>query len=172
MTKDNPRQGMSELLAKQRTGPPITPSEAARRRRSGRRGPTPDSSGTGPPEDRPVAGTQPPEMPSADEALAKERQATPDQPGEIVEATGPEADVKARTRVKSSRIAASDKGKLLAAACAAAVLAVCWLVATRRRQATALTAQPSVRTQLRDTAGKAGRRPADAARSAWAARRH
>jgi hypothetical protein len=34
VTKDNQRQGMAELLAQQRSGLPLTPSEAARQRRS------------------------------------------------------------------------------------------------------------------------------------------
>jgi hypothetical protein len=111
VTKDK-RQGMSELLAKQRTGPPITPSEAARQRRSGRRGSAPDSADTGPPEDRPVAGTQPPEdLPPAEEAPAQERQAIRDQPDEVVEAATPEADVKAWMRVKASRVAARARGR-------------------------------------------------------------
>jgi hypothetical protein len=222
VTKDNPRQGMSELLAKQRAGPPITPSEAARQRRSGRRGPAPDPVDTGPPEDRPVAGIQPPQdLAPVEETLAQESHATRDQPDEIVEAAAPEADVKARGRVKGSRVAARARGRaagrprssrpaagrvaqvkdhayagagivkeavpgpvrravsraasnkptLLAAACAVAVPVACWLVAGRRRQATALAAEPNVRTRLRASAGKAGGRAAGTMRSAWTARR-
>jgi hypothetical protein len=225
VTKDNQRQGMSELLAKQRAGPPITPAEAARERRSSRRGSARDSADTGPPDDRPVAGSQPPEgLPPAEEALGEERQATRDQPGEIAEAAAPEAHVKARMRVKASRVAArargraagrarsaqsvgragqvkdhtpaaagnvnqavpepvrravawaaSNKGTLLAAACAVAVPVVCWLVARQRRQEIVLAAKAKVGPRLRDRAGevtgKMGRRAAGAARSAWPARR-
>jgi hypothetical protein len=128
--KDNQRQGMSELLAKQRAGPSITPSEAARQRRSGRHGPAPDSVDTDTQEDRPVAGTQPPEdLAPVEETPAETGHAIRDQPGESAETPALEPDMKARTRVK---------GTLLAAIGAVAVAVVCWLVAARRRQATAL----------------------------------
>jgi hypothetical protein len=194
VTKYNQRQGMSELLAKQRTGPPITPSEAARQRRSGHGGPAPDSADAGAPED----------LVPAEKALAQEWQATRDQREEIVEPDVPEADIKVRTRIKRSRVAArargraagtprpvrpaarhvaqakdrasaaagivnhavpgtirrtvsraaSNKGRLLTAACAVAVSVVCWLAFGRRRQATAQTAEPKARTRLPDKAGR------------------
>ena len=108
MTKDNQRQGMSELLAKQRAGPPITPSEAARQRRSGRRVSATGSAGTELPEDRPGAGTQPSEdLPSAEEAPAHERQATGGPPAG---ATAPQTDVQARMPVKASGVAGRARG--------------------------------------------------------------
>jgi hypothetical protein len=105
VTKDKQRQGMGELLAKQRTGPPITPSEAARQRRSGRRGPVPDSVGTGPPEAGPAAGTQPPEdLARTEETLGEKSHATRDQP-ETADAAASDAGVKAQTPVEDSRVA-------------------------------------------------------------------
>jgi hypothetical protein len=100
VTKDNPRQGMAELLAQQRAGSPLTPAEAARQRRSGRRGSAPASAGPGPLEDRPLAGSQPSQdLPPAEEARAQETQASPEQLGAAGEAAATTADVKARTKL-------------------------------------------------------------------------
>jgi hypothetical protein len=104
VTKDSQHQGMSELLAQQRAGPILTPSEAARHRRSAQREPVPDSV----------------------ETPAEMGPATGEQPAEVTEATAPEAEGQARTRIK---------GTLVAAACAVAVAVICWRVAGRRRQA-------------------------------------
>ena len=155
MKKDNQRQGMSELLAEQRAGPPLTPAEAARQRRSGPRGTGPDSVDTAH-EDRPVAGTQPPaDLPPTEETLAVTGHPTHDQPGGIVDAAAPEDDLKARTHVWGSQVAARvrgraagrprslrgavsrtarSKGTLLATTCAVAVAVVWRLVAGRRRR--------------------------------------
>lgn len=113
MTKDNPRQGMAELLAQQRTGRPLTPSEAARQRRSGRRGSAPASAGTGPSEDRPLADSQPSEdLPPTEEALAHERQATRDQPIETGEPAATTADAKAPTKANAGRVIRKARGRL------------------------------------------------------------
>jgi hypothetical protein len=121
VTKENQRQGMSELLAKQRTAPPLTPSEAARRRRSGRPEPAPDSVDTPSQEDRPVSGIQPPEdLAPADETQAGAGIANQDVPGPVRRAVS---------------CAARNKGTLLAAACAAAVAVLCWRAAGATRSA-------------------------------------
>jgi hypothetical protein len=182
VTKDDQRQGMSELLAKQRAGPAITPAEATRQRRSSRRELPTASNDPRPPGGRPVIGTESPGDPArADETRTEESRATPDVRGEIGEVVDPEAAINDdRMAVQDSRLAvprrvvsraASNKGLLLAAACAVAVPIMRWLAAARRRRATAPAAEPSVRMQLWDKAGEAGRRAAWAARSAWSARR-
>ena len=112
MTKNSQRQGMAELLAQQRAGRPLTPSEAARERRSGRPGSAPDSAGTGHPAGRPVAGSQPPQdLPPAEEALAQERQATRDQPAEAGEAPATTADVNAPTKASHVWVTGRARGR-------------------------------------------------------------
>jgi len=162
MKKDNQRQGMSELLAKQRAGPSLTPSEAARQRRSGRHQSAPGSART-PLEDRPAPGPQPPgDLPSAEETPAEAAQAIRDQPGESAEAVAQMEDHASAgagiisqagagpVRSAVSR-AARNKGTLLAVTCAVVVPVVCWLMAGRLRRARALAAD-QVRTWLRDCA--------------------
>jgi hypothetical protein len=137
VTEENRRQGMRELLAKQQAGPPVTPAEATRRRRSARSAPVPDS------------------VHSDSAGPGQQDRATRRQQGGIIEAAAREADVEtgvggsqvtARSRGRATsrpqpgpvrRVvsrAADQKGTLLAAACAVAVPAVWWLVAARRTQ--------------------------------------
>jgi len=116
VTKDNQRQAMSELLAQQRAGPTLTPSEAARHRRSAQREPVPDSVDAGSQED----------LAATEETLAEEGHGAGGQRAEVIEAAAADTDVQARTRIT---------GTLVAAACAVVVAVVCWQVAGRRRQA-------------------------------------
>jgi hypothetical protein len=131
MTKDNQRQGMRELLAQQRAGDPLTPAEAARQRRSGSRGHAPDSAGS-----YPVGAGLLEGPPSVGQG----------RPGETAAAVG-DAAVETETRAGGRRVTARGRGRaggkrgaLAAAACALAIPVLCWLVAARRRQATAQAA--------------------------------
>jgi hypothetical protein len=109
VTNDNAREGMAELLAKQRSGLPLTPSEAAAQRRSRRGLDAPAPAGTGSPQDLPPAEDDLP-------APGRTQQAIP----------GPFR--------RALSLIASNRGTLVAAACAIAVPLVCWLSASRRRK--------------------------------------
>lgn len=112
MTKDNNHQGMAELLAKQRADLPLTPSEAARQRRSRQAQDALASGSAGSSQDRPLA----------EEDLPLRQQATAERPA-----------MPGRLRHALSRVA-SNRKELLAAACAVAVSLACWLAASRRRK--------------------------------------
>jgi hypothetical protein len=126
MTKDNQRQGMAELLAKQRAGLPLTPSEAARQRRSRQ---------------------------AQAEDLPRQQQATAEQAADAEQEAATGADADSSMKVRPSRVTgiasdppqpagrfwralrpvASTRNALLATACAVAVSLACWLAARRLR---------------------------------------
>jgi hypothetical protein len=140
MSKNNPRQGMGELLASQRTGPPLTPAEAARQRRSGQRGSAADAAGSEPQEEQPVVATQPADSLAPDEANPAEGgPAIRDQPGEVAVAGASQAGPGPARRAFDR--AASYKIPLLAASGAVAISVLWWLTAGRRRRARALSAR-------------------------------
>ena len=95
MTKDSNRLPMRELLAQQQAGPRITPAEAARQRRSGRRGSAPDSADSDSARSgRQVDATQwPDDLAPAAETTAETSQGrvTRGQPPETVDAAARQA---------------------------------------------------------------------------------
>jgi hypothetical protein len=134
VTKDNQRQGMADLLAKQRSGLPLTPSEAARQRRSHR--------GQSPPA--PAVADSSQDLPSAEEDREKEQQAA---------ARSAQHAIPGQLRRGLSRVA-SYKSALLAAACAVAVPLACWLAANRWQKRGAPPALPRRRFRLPDQAAR------------------
>jgi hypothetical protein len=124
VTKDSQPQGMAELLALQRAGYPLTPSEAARQRRSGRVARAAASAGAGSPADSPPADSPPAEAGLSGvigQPGAASQPARPDSRGRI---PGP-------VRFAYSRVA-GNRNALLAGACAAVVALACYLLASRR----------------------------------------
>jgi hypothetical protein len=130
MTKDNQPQGMGELLARQRSGTPLTPAQAARQRRSG--------------QDAPVTRAGQPAGPGLETASEAGKNArvkgglaeiigeASSQPQPIRPAVADHPAVPTSARPTFARIT-SHRGTLLAAACSVAIALACYLLASRRR---------------------------------------